>query len=78
MISSKKYQDNMKSLFDKKTKNMEFLLDDLVLKWEDRKEDIGKHGKFDHLWFRPFKITTAEGKKSFSLEILMEIFLRPL
>jgi hypothetical protein len=58
-----KYQDNMKSLFDKKSKDKEFLLSDLVLKWEARKEDVGKHGKFDHLWFIPFKITAAERKK---------------
>ena len=44
-----KYQDNMKALFDKKDKYKEFLPGDLVLKWEDRKEDVGKHGKFDHL-----------------------------
>jgi hypothetical protein len=44
-----KYQDNMKSLLDKKSKYREFLLSDLVLKWEARKEDAGKHGKFDHL-----------------------------
>jgi hypothetical protein len=62
------YQDNMKSLFIKKTKDMEFLLGDLVLKWEARKEDARKHGKFDHLWFGPFKIAVVEGKNSFSLE----------
>jgi hypothetical protein len=63
-----KYQDNMKSLFDMKAKDREFLPGNLVLKWEARKEDAGKHGKFNHLCFRPFKIAVAEGKKSFSLE----------
>ena len=42
-----KYQNNMKALFDKKAKDKEFLPGDLVLKWEARKEDVGKHGKFD-------------------------------
>jgi hypothetical protein len=65
-----KYQDNMKSLFDKKTKDREFLLGDLVLKWDARKEDAGKHDKFDHLWFRPFRIAATEGKNSFLLENL--------
>jgi hypothetical protein len=65
-----KYQDNMKSLFDKKDKDKEFLPGDLVLKWEARKEDAEKHGKFDHLWFVPFKIAVVEGKNSFSLENL--------
>jgi hypothetical protein len=44
-----KYQDNMKSLFDKKSKDKEFLFGDLVLKWDAIKEDVGKHSKFDHL-----------------------------
>jgi uncharacterized protein with gpF-like domain len=35
----KKYQDNMKSLFDKKVKYREFLPGDLVLKWDAGKED---------------------------------------
>jgi hypothetical protein len=60
----------MKALFDKKAKDMEFLPSDLVLKWDARKEDAGKHGKFNHLWFRPFKIAAAEGKNSFLLENL--------
>jgi hypothetical protein len=44
-----KYQDSKKALFDKKVKDREFLPGDLVLRWEARKEDVGKHGKFDHL-----------------------------
>jgi hypothetical protein len=34
------------------------------------KEDVGKHGKFDHIWFGPFKITATKGKNSFLLENL--------
>ena len=34
-----KYQDNMKALFDQKSKDREFLPGDLVLKWDARKED---------------------------------------
>lgn len=60
----------MKSLFDKKSKDKEFLPGDLVLKWEARKEDAGKHGKFDYLLFGPFKIAATEGKNPFSLENL--------
>jgi hypothetical protein len=29
-------------------------LGDLVLRWDVRNEDKGKHGKFDHLWTGPF------------------------
>jgi hypothetical protein len=60
----------MKSLFDKNFKDRDFLPGDLVLKWEARKEDVGKHGKFDQLWFGPFKIAVVEVKNSFSLENL--------
>jgi hypothetical protein len=65
-----KYQDSMKFLFEKKTKDREFLLGDLVLKWDARNEDVGKHSKFDHLWFGPFRIASTEGKYSFLLENL--------
>ena len=44
-----KYHDNMKALFDRKSKDKDFLPGDLVLKWDTRKEDSTKHGKFDHI-----------------------------
>jgi hypothetical protein len=65
----------MKSIFNKKFKDMEFLPGDLVLKWEVRKEYARKHEKIDHLWFEPFKIEIADGKNSFSLENLDREFL---
>jgi len=60
----------MKALFDHKAKDREFLLGDLVLKWDARREDSAKHGKFNHIWYGPFKVTTSEGKNSFLLENL--------
>jgi transposase InsO family protein len=45
------HQDKMKKVFDKRTKVDDFKVDDLVLKWDARNEDKGKHGKFDHLWW---------------------------
>jgi hypothetical protein len=65
-----KYQDDMKTLFDHKTKDREFIPGDLVLRWDARKEDSVKHGKFDHIWYGPFRVATSEGKKSFLLENL--------
>jgi hypothetical protein len=44
-----KYQDNMKALFDQKDEGREFLPSDPILKWDSRKEDLGKHNKFDHI-----------------------------
>ena len=54
----------------KKEKDKEFLPSELVLKWDARKEDVGKHDKFDHLWFGLFRIAATEGKNSFLLENL--------
>ena len=60
----------MKALFDQNSKDKEFLPGDLVLKWEARKEDVGKHGKFDQIWCGTYKITASEGKNVFLLENL--------
>jgi len=65
-----KYQDDMKALFDHKAKDRDFLPEDLVLKWDARKEDSGKHGKFDHIWYGPFKVASPKGKNLFLLENL--------
>jgi hypothetical protein len=74
-----KYQGDMKMLFDHKTKDREFLPGYFVLIWDARKEDSVKHGKFDHIWYGPFRVATSEGKKSFLLENLDgKIFNAPI
>jgi hypothetical protein len=60
----------MKMLFDRKSKNNNFLPGDLVLRWDARKEDSRKNDKFDHIWYGPFKVSSSEGKNSFLLEKL--------
>ena len=60
----------MKALFDHKAKDREFLPGNLVLKWDARREDSEKHGKFYHIWYGPFKVTTSKGKNLFLLENL--------
>ena len=45
-----KVQENIKRLFDKRKKAGDFKIGDKVLKWDSRREDNGKHGKFDSLW----------------------------
>jgi hypothetical protein len=72
-----KYQDDMKVLFDRKAKDINFLSRDLVLRWDARKEDSGKNGKFDHIWYGPFKVASPEGKNSFLLENLDGKILNP-
>jgi hypothetical protein len=44
----------MKEIFDKRIKEISFMIGDLVLKWDARREGKGKHGKFDNLWLGPF------------------------
>ena len=61
------YQDKMKIIFVKKVKGDDFQVGDLVLGWDARFEDKGKHGKFDHLWKGPYKIVAYHGNNSFIL-----------
>ena len=58
----------MKKLFDQHAKDKELLTGDLVLRWDIRRVDKGKHGKFDPLWFGPFKIAEVKGNNTFILE----------
>ena len=58
----------MKKNFDKKVKADDFKIGDFVLKWNARYEDIGKHGKFDHLWQGPYKIFPFSGKNAYFLQ----------
>jgi len=59
----------MKSLFDRKARERYFK-GDLVLRWDTRREDKGKHGKFDNLWFGPFNIVEVKGNNTFILQNL--------
>ena len=49
-------QENIKKLFDKRTKENDFNIGEKVLKWDYRREDKGKHGKFENLWKGPFSM----------------------
>ena len=60
----------MKKMFDKKFKPDNFKIGDLVLRWDARNEEKGKHGKFDSLWMGPFQIYSIMGKKLFFLQDL--------
>jgi hypothetical protein len=49
-------QENIKKIYDKRTKEDNFELGDLVLKWDSRNEDKGNHGKFNSLRKGPYTI----------------------
>ena len=48
------YQEKMKGLFDQRAKDKEIQARDLVLWWDIRRSNKGKHGKFNPIWFGPF------------------------
>ena len=58
----------MKKIFDRNAKPDDFKQGDLVLKWDARHKDKGKHGKFDHLWKGPYLISENHGNNSYSLQ----------
>ena len=60
----------MKDLFYQQAKDRKFHIGDLVLRWDIQRAEKGKHGKFDPLWFDPFKIVEQGGNNTFRLENL--------
>lgn len=60
-------QENIKRIYDIRTKVDYFRSNDLVLKWDFRNEDKRKHGKFDNLWKGPFKVEAFKGNNAFML-----------
>lgn len=63
-----KVQENIKRFFDKRTKVCDFKIGDKVLKWDSKREDKGKHGKFDNLWNDPYIIQSAIGPNVFFIQ----------
>jgi hypothetical protein len=60
----------MKGIFDRNTKEDDFKVNDLVLKWDARNEDRRRHGKFDHIWMGPFKIVAYHGNNAYLFQEL--------
>ena len=73
-------QISIKKLFDRRTKARNFKNGVKVLKWESRREEKGKHGKFDNLWLGPYSIHLAAGNNAFFLQELngAELFRGPV
>eukprot|EP00253_Pinus_taeda_P002515 PITA_02515 len=63
-------QEKLKKIFDKRTKAEDFYLGDKVLRWGSRREDKGKHGKFDFLWKGPYIIHAFSGNNAHFLKEL--------
>jgi hypothetical protein len=61
-------QESIKKIYDRRTKDDDFKLGDIVLKWDSRNEDKGKHGKFDNLWKGPFIIQAYRGNNAFLIK----------
>ena len=66
--NTSKLHDKIKQIYDRKTKQDDFKINDVVLGWDARNEDKGKHGKFDNLWKGPFKIVASHGKNAYLME----------
>ena len=60
------HQERMKNTLDRKVKEEQFHIEDLVLKWDSPKQD--KHGKFDHMWVGPYIIAAYRGNNAFILQ----------
>ena len=64
------YRSKIKSRFDRNIKENTFSISDMVLRWDARKEQKGKHGKFDNLWFGPFLVSKVLENNTFILQSL--------
>ena len=62
--------ENTKKLFDKRTKANSFQVGNIVLKWDSRREEKGKHGKFENLWKGPYIVQAEAGHNAFFLKEL--------
>ena len=52
----------MKHLYEKRAIERKFKIGDMVLMWNARMEDKGKHGKFDPMWLGTYKILIKMAK----------------
>lgn len=66
--NTSKLQDRIKNIYNRKTKEDDINLGDVVLQWDALNEEKGKHGKFENLWKGPYIIYAFRGKNAFLLE----------
>jgi hypothetical protein len=65
---SQLHQEIMKRIFDRHTKEEDFKVNYLVLKWDTRNEDKGRQKKFDNIWLGPFRIATYHRNNAYLLQ----------
>lgn len=65
-----KFREKLKKLFDKKVTPRAFNVGDLMLLWDRRHVDKGRHGKFDTLWMDRYSIDIRIGEHTFFLKDL--------
>ena len=70
-----KLQLQSKHLYDRKTMIRKFHPEDLVLMWNARLQEKGKHGKFDPIWLGPYLIDSLWGDDSYFVKDLSGSFL---
>lgn len=63
-----KIQLQSKYLFDKRTTTRKFQIGNMVLQWNAREQDKGKHKNFESLWIGPFIVFDVNGKYSYFLQ----------
>eukprot|EP00253_Pinus_taeda_P021068 PITA_21068 len=63
-------QEKLKKMFDKRTKAEDFWVGRKVLRWDARREDKGKHAKFDFLWKGLYVISVVQGHNTYFLKSL--------
>jgi len=55
-------------MFDKRAKDADFCIGNKILRWDSRREDKGKHGKFDLLCRGPFITSAMQGNNTYFLK----------
>ena len=64
------YRLKIKERFDRNIKDSTFSMGDMVLRWDARNEQKGKHENFDNLWLGPFIVSKFLENNTFVLQTL--------
>ena len=77
-IRNMKLQLQTKQLYDKRETVKKIESDDLVLMWNARLEDKGKHEKFDPIRLGPYLVDSSWGEDSYFIKELLGSLLELL